>query len=133
MSVTIELDEKCRRATAVVPAETRWSSFEETVLAQVNRNPTLADWNWIIDDQGPMDDVDVYGMIRIGEAFRRLTQAPSRQTHTVVVTTDPHFPTWARVIDHNYGKRKHHHSAPTKGAAATLLDQLDAVGENAVA
>lgn len=125
MSVTIELDESLRRATAVVPTGTRWSSFERIVLAAVERDPALTDWNWIIDDQGPMDDVDVAGMIRIGEAFRRLASDPLRQTHTVVVTTDGFFPTWARVIDLNYGSRKHH-SAPTRGAAVALLNRLEA-------
>jgi hypothetical protein len=130
MSVSIELDEDLRRATAVVPPDTRWSSFEKTVLAEVEREPVLTDWNWIIDDQGPMDDVDVAGMIRIGEAFRRLATEPLRRTHTVVVTTDRFFSAWARVIDLNYGNRKHH-AAPTRSAAASLLAQLVAAGEKA--
>lgn len=124
MSVTIQLDENRRRATAVVPPRTRWSSFESVTLAAVEGDPSLTDWNWIIDDQGPMDDVDVQGMTRIGEAFRRLAKEPDRQTFTVVVITDPFFPSWARVIDLNFGTRKHY-SAPTKGAATSLLDRLE--------
>jgi hypothetical protein len=65
-------------------------------------------------------------MIRIGKTFRELTAEPLRQRHTVVVTTDRFFDTWARVIDLNYGKRKHH-SAPTRAAAVAMLDRLDAV------
>ena len=81
--------------------------------------------DWIIDDQGPMDDIDVAGMMRIGETFRRLAQETLRRTHTVVVTTDRFFRTWARVVDLNYGIRKHH-AAPTLAAAVALLDQLEA-------
>lgn len=126
MSVTIEVHEALQRATATVPPGTRWSAFEAAVLTAVNRTPRLTEWNWIIDDQGPMDDVDVAGMIRIGEAFRRLASDPPGQLHTVVVTTDRFFNEWARVIDLNYGNRKHH-SAPTKLAAVALLDRLVAV------
>jgi hypothetical protein len=57
--VTIETDEALQRATAIVPPGTRWISFEEAAVAAVVRDPFLTDWNWIIDDQGPMDDVDV--------------------------------------------------------------------------
>ncbi len=134
MSVSIEIDEILQRAIAVIPPGTRWSSFETAALVEVNRTPRLTEWNWIIDDQGPMDDVDVAGMMRIGEAFRRLTRDPQRQNHTVVVTTDRFFDSWARVIDLNFGSRKHH-SAPTLVAAIALLDRLDAVcpGQPAVA
>lgn len=125
MAVIVEVDAALRRVTALVPPGTRWASFEEVALTEINRAPILTDWNWIIDDQGPMDDVDVAGMIRIGEVFRRLTSDPSRQSHTIVVTTDRHFATWARVIDLNYGNRKHH-AAPNRAAATALLDQLEA-------
>lgn len=124
MSVTIETDQARRRATATVPPGTSWATFERAALAAVNATPELADWNWIIDDQGPIDDVDVGGMVRIGEAFCRLASAAGRNTHTVVVTTDRFFDTWARVIDLNYGERRHH-GAPTLTAAIALLDRLE--------
>lgn len=72
-----------------------------------------------------MDDVGVAGMVRIGEAFRRLASQPERQTYTIVVTTDRFFPSWARVIDLNYGLRKHH-PAPSLAAAMALMDRLEA-------
>lgn len=124
MSVTIEIKAASRRVIATVPSGVRWAAFETAVLAAVNRAPVLTDWNWLIDDQGPMEDVDVEGMARIGEAFRARTSQPPRPLYTVVVTTDRFFATWARVIDLNYGGRKHH-SAPTKAAAAALLDRLE--------
>jgi hypothetical protein len=125
MSVVFETHGPLRRVIAVVPPGTPWASFERAALAAVEHAPTLTDWNWIIDDQGPMDDVGVAGMMRIGEAFRRLANDPLRRSHTVVVTTDRFFDTWARVIDLNYGVRKHH-AAPTKAAAVALLGQLEA-------
>ncbi|MFN3931759.1 MAG: hypothetical protein ACK4JY_08430 [Brevundimonas sp.] len=109
---------------ADVPAGVRWTAFEAAVLGAIADTPALTDWNWIIDDQGPMDDVDVAGMSRIGDAFRRLARDPDRRTYTVVVTTDRFFATWARVIDLNYGNRKHH-SAPTLARAIALLDRLE--------
>ena len=125
MPTTIDMDEDLKRVTVVVPPGTRWTSFEQAAMIAVTRAPVMTDWAWIIDDQGPMDDIDVAGMMRIGETFRRLAQEPLRRTHTVVVTTDRFFRTWARVVDLNYGIRKHH-AAPTLAAAVALLDQLEA-------
>ena len=125
MPVSLHTDPERRRVTATVPAGTRWTEFESTALAAVKRSPELTDWNWVIDDQGPMDDVDVNGMVRIGEAFRAGAAAPDRQTFTVVVSQDRFFDTWARVIDLNYGIRRHH-AAPSLAAAVALLDRLEA-------
>lgn len=125
MSISFELDQARRRAIATVPPGTSWIKFEKAVLAAVAGDPDLTDWNWIIDDQGPIDDVDVGGMVRIGETFCRLASAAGCNTYTVVVTTDRFFDTWARVIDLNYGERRHH-GAPTLTAAIALLDRLEA-------
>jgi precorrin-6B methylase 1 len=64
-------------------------------------------------------------MARVGEAFRRLATSPVRRTYTVVVTTDPFFASWARVIDLNHSNREHH-PAPTLAAAAALVERLEA-------
>lgn len=125
MPVTIQSHRAQQRVVAIVPPGTRWIDFQASVLSSVEQAPELTDWNWIIDDQGPIDDVDVAGMVAIGEAFRTLAVSPEQRTFTVVVTQDRFFEPWARVIDLNYGNRKHH-SAPTLEAAATLLDRLEA-------
>ena len=125
MPVTFETDPERRRVHVTVPPGTRWAVFEAAVLGAVDRSPALTDWNWIIDDQQPMDDVDAAGMARIGQIFRQLAREPERRTWTVVVTTDRFFATWARVIDLNYGARRHH-AAPTLAAAGKLLDRLEA-------
>jgi len=125
MPIAIQSSRARRRVIVVAPPDTRWRDFQELVRAAVQETPELTDWNWIIDDQGPMDDVDVAEMAATGEAFRRLAAAPERRTYTVVVTRDRHFPTWARVIDLNYGNRMHH-PAPTLEAASALLDRLEA-------
>ena len=88
------------------------------------RKPELTDYDWIIDDQGPMDDVDVYAMTTTGEMFRTLSSKANRTTFTIVVSTDRFFGEWARVIDQFYGNRRHY-AAPTLDAAITLLDQFD--------
>jgi len=121
--VAIVTDRARRRVVVTAPAGTRWAAFHEAVLAAIDRAPSLADYNWIIDDQGPMDDVDVPRMARTGQVFQ--ARATRVDTHTVVVTTDRFFPNWARVIDLNYGGRKHH-GAPTLAAAHRRLDQLEA-------
>ena len=128
MPVTLETDPVRRRVIVRVPPNVRWSRMEKTVVDAVLRAPELTGWDWIIDDQGPIDDVDVAGMARIGEAFRALAAGPSHSTHTVVVTTDPFFGPWAQVMDHHYGGRRHH-GAPTLQAARSLLDRLQ--GPNA--
>jgi hypothetical protein len=125
MSVTIETGRTLRRVIATVPPGVRWATFETATLAAITGSPELTDWNWIIDNQGPMDDVDVAGMSRIGEAFRRLAADPQRSTFTVVVSTEPLFAPWARVIDLNFGNRRHL-SAPTKASAFALIDSLEA-------
>jgi len=76
-----------------------------------------------------MDDVDVAGMAATGAIFRELAREPARRTFTIVVTTDPYFENWARVIDLNYGARKHH-AAPTRAAAQALLDRLETVASS---
>jgi hypothetical protein len=124
MPVSIETDPELKRAIAVVPAGTRWAVFEAAAIAAVQASPQLSDWNWIIDDQGPMDDVDANGMSRIGETFRQASSDPQQRTYTVVVTEDPFFATWARVIDLNYGERRHF-AAPTFEAAISLLSKLE--------
>lgn len=125
MPLTVKTERDRQWVTVTVPANTRWVRFQEFVLATVETSPDLVDWNWIIDDQQPMDDVDAAGMSQIGAAFRRLASDPERRTFTVVVTSDPFFPTWARVIDMNYGARRHH-AAPSLAAARTLMQTLEA-------
>jgi hypothetical protein len=124
MPITAEADEARQRLIVTVPGGTRWGAFHPFVVDLVTTRPALTDWNWIIDDQGPMDDVDVAGMVAIGAAFRRLTADPQRPKFTVTVTTDRFFANWARVIDLHYGVRRHH-GAPTVAAAQRLMDQLE--------
>lgn len=50
------MDEALERVTVVVPPGTRWTSFEQAALTAVIRTPVMTDWDWIIDDQGPMDE-----------------------------------------------------------------------------
>ena len=123
MPVNLEDYPVRRRLIVSVPPNVRWSHMEKAVLDAVQRAPELTGWDWIIDDQGPIDDVDVAGMARIGEVFRALAVGPAHATHTVVVTTDPFFGPWAQVMDHHYGGRRHH-GAPTLQAALSLLDRL---------
>lgn len=125
MPVTFQSDPDRRRVVVAVPPDIRWAGFEAAVLDAVQQRPGLTDWNWIIDDQGPMDDVGVEGMVRIGQAFRQLAQEPERRTWTIVVSTDRYFASWARVIDLNYGVRRHH-AAPSLPAAMALMDRLEA-------
>ena len=113
-----------RRVVVTVPAGTRWRAFHAETLAAIDANPALTDYDWIIDDQGPMDDVDVEGMTKTGDAFKKLSQAPDRATFTIVVSTDRFFHEWARVIDKHYGQRRHL-AAPTLTAAVELLDRLE--------
>lgn len=108
-----------------MPPGTRWSTFHSNVLTAIEASPALTDFDWIIDDQGPMDDVDVAGMTRTGATFRRLSSNPNEQTFTVITSTDRFFATWALVINENYGNRRHY-SAPTLSAAVLLLDRLTA-------
>lgn len=123
MPVTLETDPARRRVIVSVPPNVRWSRMEKTIVDAVQRTPELTGWDWIIDDQGPIDDVEVAGMARIGAVFRTLATGPAHSTHTVVVTTDPFFGPWAQVMDHHYGGRRHH-AASTLQAALSLLDRL---------
>jgi hypothetical protein len=125
MPVTIEADEELQRVTVTIPPGIRWASFEAAAREAIARAPDLTDWMWIIDDRGPIDDIDVAGMIRIGEDFRRLSRDPLRRTYTVVVTNDRYFDTWLKVVDLNHGARKHL-AAPTLAAARALLDKVTA-------
>lgn len=130
MSVAVQPDPVRRRVVVTVPSGSRWSGLVCAVLEAVERWPELTDWNWIIDDQGPMDDTDVAGMTRIGDAFVRLRGAASGPTHTVVVTTDRFFGSWAPVIDANFGGRRHY-AVPTLKGAMALLDRLEASAKTA--
>jgi hypothetical protein len=123
MPVTAESREAQCLIIITVPARTRWTEFQGFVRRCLETRPILADWDWIIDDQGPMDDVDVAEMALTGAMFRAL--APNRGGYaiTIVVTRDPHFAPWARVMDMNYGNRRHY-AAATRAAAETLLDSL---------
>ena len=124
--VVFDADAVRRRVIATVPAGTTWRAFHDQGLLQISERPALTDYDWIIDDQGPMEDVDVEGMAASGAAFLRLSKTPDRLTFTIVVTTDRFFPEWARVIDKHYGARRHH-AAPTLKAAVALLETLDRV------
>lgn len=125
MAVTFQNDPVRRRTLVTVPPGTRWATFETAFIRAISEQPEIADWNLIIDDEGPIDDVSVDGMVRLGEVFRRLSREPERDTFTVAVTRDRFFGPWAQVIDANYGRRKHH-AASTPDAAARLLDRLEA-------
>ena len=125
--VSFVRDPAARRALIKAALGTPWIRFTEAVLAEVQADPQIADWNIIIDDQGPMQDVDVDGMIRMGEAFCKLAARPEDRTFTVVVTQDPLFATWARVIDMNYSGRRRH-GGPTLGEARRVMDRLEPSG-----
>ena len=123
MVVQFNPDELHGRIDAIVPAGVRWSRFHEAVREAIALNPEWADWNWVIDDQGPMEDVDVPDMAATGEAFVAQCRHPLRQTYTVVVTSDRFFANWAKVIDSHYGGRKHL-AAPTFDEAVALVKTL---------
>lgn len=123
---TIIADEGLLRVTVTVPAGTRWQAFTSQILAAVGRSPKLSNYDWIIDDQGPMDDVELSGMTLTGEAFRAAGEG-SRPTSTVVVTNDRYFSTWAEVMDHHHLRRRHY-GASTLAEAVELLDRLNSAG-----
>lgn len=121
---TLAIDHEIRRVLATVPPQTRWLAFHAIVREAICHASRLADYNWIIDDQGPMDDVNVDEMTRTGEAFRTRTSPSADKPVTIVITTDPSFSLWAKVIDEHYGGRRHY-AAPTLDVAKRLLDGLD--------
>jgi len=125
VQATIEPDPLRRRVTVRIPAGTRWATFETTVTAFLEARPETADWNWVLDEDVPFADVDIPGLGRIAALYRRLGSRPAPRTWTVVVTTDPFFPDWARVIDMHFDNRLHL-AAPTAAEAHALLDRLDA-------
>lgn len=125
MQVSIQADETRARVTVRIPAGTRWATFEATVTAFLEAQPQTADWNWVLDEDVPFPDVDIPGLGRIAALYRRLGSTPAPRTFTVVVTSDPFFPDWARVIDMHFDNRRHL-AAPTSEAAQALLDRLDA-------
>ena len=122
---TLTSDHKTHRVVATVPPQVRWAAFHSAARGAICSSSLLADYHWIIDDQGPMDDVNLDEMVRSGEVFRSHAARSPKQLATVVVTTDRSFDLWARVIDEHYGGRKHY-AAPSLAAAHRLLDRLDA-------
>ncbi|RYG94969.1 MAG: hypothetical protein EON58_15165 [Alphaproteobacteria bacterium] len=125
MPVTIDTDEKLQRVIVTISEGTRWASFEAATLSTIAIEPDLTEWTWIIDDRGPIEDIDVAGVARLGAEFQRRVRDPLRRTYTVVVTTDRFFDTWLTVVDMNHGARKHL-TAPTLPAAYALVDKLTA-------
>jgi hypothetical protein len=125
VQVSIQADDTRARVTVRIPAGTRWATFEATVTAFLEAQPQTADWNWVLDEDVPFSDVDIPGLGRIAALYRRLGSSPAPRAFTVVVTTDPFFPDWGRVIDMHFENRRHL-AAPTAAAAHALLDRLDA-------
>lgn len=125
VQVTTELDAVRERVTLRVPAGTRWAAFEAATMALLEARPETADWHWLIDDAGPIEDIDVSATGRIAAAFRRHVRDPGRRPLTVIITRDPYFAEFARVIDLHFDGRRHV-AAPTVEAAEALLDRLDA-------
>lgn len=127
MQVTVEVEAARERVIVRVPAGARWATFEAAARATLEGRPETADWSWLIDDEGPIEDVEADGMMRLAALFRRLSRFPERRRWTVIVTSDPHFPEWARVMDLHHGERRHL-AAPTAAAAGALLDRLEGRG-----
>jgi hypothetical protein len=125
VQVSIQADETRARVIVRIPAGTRWATFEATVTAFLEAYPQTADWNWVLHEDVPFSDVDIPGLGRIAALYRQLGSSPAPRTFTVVVTADPFFPDWARVIDMHFENRRHL-AAPTAEAAGALLDRLDA-------
>lgn len=125
MAVTISVDEQRRRAVATVPPGTRLAEFVVAIVDEIERRPDLSGWDWLIDDQGPMDDVNVEGMTQVAAAYNRHRPETAPLRHTVVVTTDRFFGPWAKVMDLYFVQRLHH-SAPTLAVAHQLLDRMSA-------
>jgi hypothetical protein len=127
MQITVQTDEARERVILRVPVGVRWATFVSTAGALLEGRPETADWSWLIDDAGPIEDVDAAGMMHLAGLFRRLSRYPDRRRWTVIVTCDPHFADWARVMDLHHGARRHL-SAPTAAAAEALLDRLEGRG-----
>lgn len=122
--VAITANHEQRRVIATVMPGTPWRAFHAAVRAEIACAPELTDYDWVIDDQGPMDDVDVDAMAASGEMFKALSSEADRTTFTVVVSSGRFFGEWARVLDKFYGNRRHY-ASPTLESAITLLDQFD--------
>jgi hypothetical protein len=121
MPITIQRDGVRRILAKLTPGE-RWTHYVRVLETQLNRHPEWADWDWIIDDRGPLDDISVQGMTQAAALYRR--HATGVRSRTVVVTTDRYFAPWGRVMDHHFGNRTHH-AAPTLAAARALLDNSE--------
>lgn len=123
MTITFERDGTARRVLATISPGERFANYEREVATSLDLHPDWVDWDLIIDDQGPLDDITVDGMARIAEMYNRRTRGV--HSHTVVITSDPYFAPWGRVMNHHFGNRTHH-KAPTVAAARALLDRLEA-------
>ena len=126
MSVIFVADSALERVVVTVQPDVHWARFHATVRDELHANPEWADWNWIVVDKGPMEDVDVPQMVDTGNVFCSLTQRPDIQTYTVTVVDDRHFVLWAPVIDHFYGGRRHLWSDTLETAIAVLERHVEA-------
>lgn len=110
-----------------VPPGTRWAKFHHAIREALAVNPIWASWDWIINDEGPMEDAGVEDMAKTGQLFKYLTNGEQQITYTVVVTTDRFFRHWALVMDQHYGNRCHL-AAPSLSKALALLGECRGQG-----
>lgn len=122
MPVTIESDSRKKRVRVTVDVDVRGPAFERAIEAALDRTPALSEWDWIIDDHAGVDDIGVEGTARIAGFYARHAPEPTRDSYTVIVTSDRHFAPWGRVMDLHF-RRRTHLAAPTVEAAHALLDQ----------
>jgi hypothetical protein len=86
MSISFHRDGSARRILATISPGERFGNFERDVGASLERHPEQADWDLIIDDRGPLEDITVAGMARIAEMYR--SRSTGGHPRTVVITTD---------------------------------------------
>ncbi len=123
MAVALSAD-PVRRLVLATPAEgARERHLVAAICAGLARNPEWADWDWIFDDGGRLDDLTVEGMRQAADAFA--AAGASGGAWSIVVTTDRFFDPWRRVMDLTFAGRRHC-PAPTLEAADQLLRQLRA-------
>ncbi|WP_374514860.1 hypothetical protein [Brevundimonas sp.] len=131
MVITLSADTTRRRIIVAVADGARERHLQAAIRTALADHPEWARWDWIIDDDGRLEDLTVEGLQAAAEAFRA-AGSEGADALTAIVTSDRFFGEMAHLLDLSFSGRRHL-AAPSLQAALALLDRLRGASDSPAA
>jgi hypothetical protein len=106
MPISVSVDHERRLAAYKISGPIASRELFESILAALQDNPELADYDAFCDITGYTGDVGTDDLASIALLANDLRADTNAQARTALVTHDRGFATWAQVMSHQFERRR---------------------------